>query len=112
MGSSKPGSAAFPPKIERPRFIREFACHKGAENGIEAMPEGGTLTIVSGRQAGWVFVHVSDAGEGITQEVMGKIFQSFFSTKPKGSGLGLAISLTIIEAHRGKITIETKRKCR
>ena len=77
-----------------------------AKNGIEAMPEGGTLTLVSGRQAGRVFVQISDTGEGIPPEVMGKIFQPFFSTKSKGSGLGLAISQKIIEAHRGEITIE------
>jgi two-component system, NtrC family, sensor kinase len=79
-----------------------------AKNGIEAMPEGGTLTLVSGRQAGRVFVQVSDTGEGIPPEVMGKIFQPFFSTKPKGSGLGLAISQKIIEAHGGEITIESE----
>jgi len=79
-----------------------------AKNGIEAMPEGGTLSIVSGRQAGRVFVQISDTGEGIPPEILEKIFQPFFSTKAKGSGLGLAISQKIIEAHQGKITIESE----
>ena len=79
-----------------------------AKNGIEAMPEGGTLSIVSGRQAGRVFVQISDTGEGMPPEILEKIFQPFFSTKAKGSGLGLAISQKIMEAHQGKITIESE----
>jgi two-component system NtrC family sensor kinase len=79
-----------------------------AKNGIEAMPGGGTITIVSGRQADRVFVQIVDTGEGITPEVMAKIFQPFFSTKPKGSGLGLAISQKIMEAHQGEISIESE----
>jgi two-component system NtrC family sensor kinase len=78
-----------------------------AKNGIEAMPEGGTLAIVSGRQAGGLFVQISDTGEGIPPESLEKIFRPFFSTKVKGSGLGLAISQKIMEAHQGKITIES-----
>ena len=97
----------LPPVQFDPAHLRQVILNI-AKNGIEAMPEGGTLTIVSGRQAGRVFVQVSDTGEGIPPEVMGKIFQPFFSTKSKGSGLGLAISQKIIEAHRGEITIESE----
>ena len=79
-----------------------------AKNGIEAMPKGGTLSMVSGRQAGRVFVQISDTGEGIPPEILEKIFQPFFSTKPKGSGLGLTISQKIMEAHQGAITIESE----
>ncbi len=79
-----------------------------AKNGIEAMPEGGTLTMVSGRQGDRVFVRIADTGEGMTPEVRAKIFQPFFSTKAKGSGLGLAISQKIIEAHQGEITLESE----
>ena len=50
----------------------------------------------------------ADTGEGIPPDVLDKIFQPFYSTKPKGSGLGLAISQKIIEAHHGKITIESE----
>jgi len=79
-----------------------------AKNGIEAMPQGGTLTIASGREAQQIFVKIADTGEGIPPEVREKIFQPFFSTKPKGSGLGLAISQKIIEAHQGAITLESE----
>ena len=97
----------LPPVKFDPAHLRQVILNI-SKNGIEAMPEGGTLTVVSGRQAGRVFVQVSDTGEGIPPAVMGKIYQPFFSTKSKGSGLGLAISQKIIEAHRGEITIETE----
>jgi PAS domain S-box-containing protein len=78
-----------------------------AKNGVEAMRTGGTLTIRSGLQQNHVFVEIIDAGEGISPEILTKIFQPFFSTKPKGSGLGLAISQKIMEAHQGDIKIES-----
>ncbi|MCL4501950.1 MAG: ATP-binding protein [Deltaproteobacteria bacterium] len=79
-----------------------------AKNGIEAMSAGGTLTIISGKEAGRVFIRISDTGEGIPPELMEKIFQPFFSTKTKGSGLGLAISQKIMEAHQGEISIKSE----
>ena len=96
----------LPPVQFDPAHLRQVILNI-AKNGIEAMPEGGVLTIVSGRQAGRVFVQVSDTGEGIPPEVMEKIFQPFFSTNSKGSGLGLAISQKIMEAHQGEISIES-----
>ncbi|MGQ9688742.1 MAG: GAF domain-containing protein [Desulfobaccales bacterium] len=79
-----------------------------AKNGIEAMTAGGTLTIATSRQPDGVLVEIADTGEGMLPEVQQKIFQPFYSTKPKGSGLGLAISQKIIEAHRGRIVIESE----
>jgi two-component system NtrC family sensor kinase len=77
-----------------------------AKNSIEAMPSGGYLTFASGCHHDSVYVQVSDTGEGIPPDILDKIFDPFYSTKPKGSGLGLAISKTIIEAHQGKIKVE------
>jgi PAS domain S-box-containing protein len=79
-----------------------------AKNGIEAMPAGGTLTFTSGRDNDRVLVRISDSGEGIPPGILDKIFQPFYSTKPKGSGLGLAISQTIVKAHQGEIRIESE----
>ena len=53
-------------------------------------------------------VEIADTGPGIPHEVREKIFQPFYSSKPKGSGLGLAITQKIIEAHHGKITINSE----
>jgi PAS domain S-box-containing protein len=79
-----------------------------AKNSIEAMPAGGNLTFTSGRHNDRVFVQISDTGEGIPHDIKDKIFQPFYSSKPTGSGLGLAISKTIIEAHHGKIEVESE----
>jgi two-component system sensor histidine kinase HydH len=79
-----------------------------AKNGIEAMAAGGTLTISSRRQGEEIVVELADTGEGIPPEALEKIFQPFYSTKDKGSGLGLAITQKIIEAHHGKIAIESE----
>jgi two-component system sensor histidine kinase HydH len=79
-----------------------------AKNGIEAMPAGGTLTFTSGRDNDRVLVRIGDNGEGIPPDIMDKIFQPFYSTKPKGSGLGLAISQTIVKVHQGDIRVESE----
>jgi PAS domain S-box-containing protein len=79
-----------------------------AKNSIEAMPEGGNLTFNTGCHNDRVFMQISDTGEGIPHDIIDKIFQPFYSTKPRGSGLGLAISKTIIEAHQGEIKIESE----
>ncbi len=79
-----------------------------AKNGIEAMEGGGTLAIATGRRGERVFVEIGDTGVGMTPEIREKIFQPFFSSKPKGSGLGLAISQKIIEAHQGEIAIDSE----
>jgi len=66
------------------------------------------LTFTSGREHDRVLVLISDTGEGIAPDIMDKIFQPFYSTKPKGSGLGLAISQTIVTAHQGEIRVESQ----
>uniref|UniRef100_A0A7C3V8E1 histidine kinase n=1 Tax=Desulfobacca acetoxidans TaxID=60893 RepID=A0A7C3V8E1_9BACT len=78
------------------------------KNSIEAMCEGGTLSIATRREGEKVAVEIGDTGPGIPPEALEKIFQPFFSTKPKGSGLGLAITQKIIEAHRGQISIASE----
>ena len=79
-----------------------------AKNGIEAMAGGGTLTITTRRQGEEIEVELADTGPGMSAEVLEKTFQPFFTTKDKGSGLGLAITQKIIEAHHGKIDIESE----
>ncbi len=57
-----------------------------------------------------VIIKVKDNGNGISQKVLDKIFQPFFTTKPtgQGTGLGLSLSYDIIKAHGGEIKVETK----
>lgn len=75
------------------------------KNGLEAMEDGGRLTVTSRALDGRVTVEVVDTGRGIPPEDMEKLFQPFFTTKPKGSGLGLAICQRIMQAHQGEISL-------
>ena len=82
-------------------------------NGLQAMPEGGTLTLKANTSNGNFLISVTDTGIGIAPENRRRIFEPYFTTKPKGSGLGLAIARRIIEAHGGTITVfsETDQGC-
>jgi two-component system sensor histidine kinase HydH len=83
-------------------------------NGLQAMPEGGTLTLEAKTTNSNFLIAVTDTGTGITAENHRRIFEPYFTTKAKGTGLGLAISRRIIEAHGGTITAnnETAGGCR
>jgi len=75
-------------------------------NALQAMPEGGTLSLAVRHHPQEVEVEISDTGSGLTPEAMEKAFDPFFTTKEKGSGLGLAIVRNTIEAHQGRIRLE------
>ena len=80
-------------------------------NGIQAMPQGGKLTVCANVQEQDVLrVDVSDTGVGIPPENLGKVFDPFFTTKEpgQGTGLGLSVSYGIVEKHKGRITVESK----
>jgi signal transduction histidine kinase len=79
-------------------------------NAIQAMEEGGTLTVASRLKGDWVEVQVRDTGKGIPREHLHKIFDPFFTTKGvgKGTGLGLAITYSIVQKHRGWIDVESE----
>jgi len=83
-------------------------------NGLQAMPEGGTLTLEAKTSGGNFLIAVTDTGTGIAAENQRRIFEPYFTTKAKGTGLGLAISRRIIEAHGGTITVfsEPGQGCR
>jgi signal transduction histidine kinase len=77
-------------------------------NAIDAMPNGGTLSVSAGhRTDGGYFVVVEDTGVGIPAEERGKIFEPYFTTKPSGLGLGLVLTKKIIDAHGGEIFVDS-----
>jgi len=78
------------------------------KNSLEAMPEGGTLTIGSQRINRRVRIWVEDNGPGIPEEKMKNIFSPYFTTKKKGTGLGLAVSYRIIQDHDGDIFVDSE----
>ena len=79
-------------------------------NAIQAMPEGGRLTVRSSAVDNEVRVDVQDTGCGISKENLGKLFTPFFTTKVKGKGVGLGLAVVhgIIERHKGKITVQSE----
>ncbi len=76
-------------------------------NAIESMEKGGRLTIDVSEKDKGVLIKVSDTGSGISENDLGLVFDPYFTTKSDGTGLGLAIVHNIIEAHEGKITVQS-----
>ena len=77
------------------------------KNAMEAMPEGGHLSVATQFQKDHVELRIIDTGKGITPEDLKTVFDPFFTTKIKGTGLGLAISRKIVEDHAGRMRIES-----
>ena len=78
-------------------------------NGIQAMPEGGELTVESTiSDPDWVTVSFTDTGVGIPEEELAKVLEPLFTTKAKGIGLGLALSRVLVEEHGGTIGVESE----
>ncbi len=72
-------------------------------NGIEAMDDGGSISITTEKWVGSVGIRITDEGSGIGEEDLLRIFEPFYTTRDRGSGLGLAISYRVVEAHQGEI---------
>jgi signal transduction histidine kinase/ActR/RegA family two-component response regulator len=75
-------------------------------NAVDAMPEGGTITLSTRESGGMIEIAVSDTGTGMTDEVRPRVFDPFYTTKGKaGMGLGLAVSYGIIRRHEGSVAV-------
>ncbi|MDY7226158.1 ATP-binding protein [Hyalangium rubrum] len=102
--------AQVPPVLADERMMRQAFLNL-ALNAVQAMPDGGTLRVGARRVDGSsseLQVEFTDTGSGISPEVRKRIFEPFFTTKAKGTGLGLALVKRIIEAHAGRLTIESQ----
>jgi two-component system, sporulation sensor kinase E len=91
-----------------PRYIKQAALNL-IKNAVAAMPDGGTLRVESVRSGDDVEVRISDTGGGIPDDIMDKIFEPYFTTKPFGTGLGLTIVFKIMKEHFGDIAVTSRR---
>ncbi len=76
-------------------------------NAIDAMPDGGALTVRSMTKGNDIIIHFQDTGTGIPKEDLNKIFDPFYTTKEKGTGLGLAVSYNIVKKMNGTLSVES-----
>lgn len=77
-------------------------------NGCQVMPNGGKLVIETGKDNGHVLITITDHGPGIPEEARDKIFNLYYTTKPKGSGIGLAQAFRAVQLHNGRIKVESE----
>ena len=86
-----------------------MVCRLIISNALQAMPDGGQLTI-SSRTEGrdWVVLSIADTGIGIPSASIEKIFEPLFTTKAQGIGLGLAIAESLVDSHKGNISVQSE----
>ena len=78
-------------------------------NAIEAMPNGGMLTVSTRSDGADFVIEVDDDGEGIDPAMVARVFDPFVSTKPEGVGLGLVNAKAVVEGHGGRIALTPRQ---
>jgi signal transduction histidine kinase len=99
-----PGTAQIVADLQQ----MEQVFHNLIQNAVQAMEQGGTLTVSTAGENGGITITFADTGKGIPPAKLSRIFQPFFTTKHRGSGLGLPIVKKILEAHEGTIEVTTE----
>jgi len=79
-------------------------------NAIDALPQGGAITVRTQLLGNEVELSVSDTGSGLTQEECARLFTPYYTTKQHGTGLGLAIVQSVVSDHGGKISVESTKE--
>jgi len=93
--------------MDKERMLRVFM--NLANNSAKAMADGGEFSIHVSRRESYLYFEVADSGEGMSPEVLKKIFEPFFSfSKSGGTGLGMSIVKSIIDAHEGILSVQSK----
>lgn len=112
-----PGKPLIQCRLETDQSLRPIAAdpellHRAISNlvlnAMDAMPQGGTLTLLTRREAQKAVIEVSDTGIGLTPEECARIFTPYYTSKQHGSGLGLAIVQSVVSDHGGTITVRSQ----
>jgi nitrogen fixation/metabolism regulation signal transduction histidine kinase len=77
-------------------------------NAMDAMPNGGTMTLRTRRDDGKVMIEIADTGSGMTREECERIFTPYYTSKQHGTGLGLAIVQSVVSDHGGRINVKSE----
>jgi len=101
LQTEMPLTLAHPGRLEQ-------VFHNLVNNAIEAMPDGGTLTLRSWSDSHAIFIEVQDTGVGIPEELLARVQEPFYTSKRHGTGLGLSVVRSIVWEHNGKMTMHSK----
>jgi signal transduction histidine kinase len=112
-----PGRAPIANKLELDENLGTIAAdpdllHRALSNlvlnAMDAMPNGGTLTLRTRRDDAKAMIEVADTGSGLTREECERIFTPYYTSKQYGTGLGLAIVQSVVSDHGGRISVQSE----
>jgi signal transduction histidine kinase len=112
-----PGRAAITCKLDLDENLGPIAAdgellHRALSNlvlnAMDAMPNGGTLTLRTRTDDGKVIIEIADTGSGLTREECDRIFTPYYTSKQHGTGLGLAIVQSVVSDHGGRISVQSE----
>jgi two-component system nitrogen regulation sensor histidine kinase NtrY len=112
-----PGRAAITCKLDLDENLGAIAAdgellHRALSNlvlnAMDAMPNGGTLTLRTRTDDGKVIIEIADTGSGLTREECDRIFTPYYTSKQHGTGLGLAIVQSVVSDHGGRISVQSE----
>ncbi len=99
---------SLPPTLGVREDFLELFLNLGV-NSIEAMPDGGTMTVVTAYEAERIVMNIRDTGTGMCEDVQKNLFDPFFTTKQHGLGLGLCAVRIIVQSYNGEISVSSQK---
>jgi len=99
----------IPPVLGRPAQLNQVFTHL-LLNAVQAIPQRGVIHVATSHEGDEVLVRITDTGQGMTPEVLSRLFTPFFTTKPPGQGVGLGLSISagIASRHKGRIEVRSQ----